>query len=405
MKWDATAHSANATDEYLFHQLIPYIGNKRKLLGLIEQALTASEVTPQTHGFVDLFAGTGVVSRMAKQQGFAVIANDWEPYSEAINRCYIETDEAPLFFGKTTYQEIIQTLNELPDREDWVTTHLCPSDDDKLDHERDRLFYMRKNGLRIDAIRHQIEQWERTGALDNQQRACLLAPLLYQCCYNANTSGVFKGFHRGWGGQTGTALYRIKGDVILRPALFHRNANHSIATRLDAFDLAKELKAHMHDKKAFVYLDPPYNQHPYGANYHVLNSVTLWDKPSLPERISGRGDKAAIRTDWRNERRSAYNYRHQATEAYQKLLCQLKNNAAWVATSYSTDGTIPLKDMIEANCAIGDVRVFTQPYKRYRVSSQRYSERSYNVEFVILTEIGKKPSLSADQLLTMLTTL
>ncbi|MDX9690232.1 MAG: DNA methyltransferase [Proteobacteria bacterium] len=402
MKWEATAHSANATDEYLFHQLIPYIGNKRKLLGLIERTLNASDATPETHSFIDLFAGTGVVSRMAKQKGFTVLANDWEPYSEVLNRCYIETDKAPLFFGKESYHDIIQRLNDLPDREDWVTQHLCPIDDAKLDHEKDRLFYMRKNGRRIDAIRHQIDVWDQAGDLSVQQRACLLAPLLYQCCYNANTSGVFKGFHRGWGGQTGTALYRIMGDVVLRPALFHQNAHRSTVTRMDAFNLAKKLKEHHADKKAFVYLDPPYNQHPYGSNYHVLNSVTLWDKPSLPERITGRGDKAAIRTDWREGRRSAYNYRHQATEAYRKLLQHLKDNAAWVATSYSTDGTIPLREMIEANGAIGNVRVFTQPYKRYRVSSQRYSERSHNIEFVLLTQTEEKTQYSTERLLNQI---
>ena len=31
-----------------------------------------------------------------------------------------------------------------------------------------------------------------------------------------------------------------------------------------------------------AYLDPPYNQHPYGSNYHVLNTVAVWDKPAGP---------------------------------------------------------------------------------------------------------------------------
>ena len=32
-------HSARTTDEYLFHQLVPYLGNKRRLLHLILEAL------------------------------------------------------------------------------------------------------------------------------------------------------------------------------------------------------------------------------------------------------------------------------------------------------------------------------------------------------------------------------
>lgn len=398
MKWDPATHAANGTDEYVFHQLIPYIGNKRKLLGLIETAIKASGVAPREHLFVDLFAGTGVVSRFARHLGFGVLTNDWEPYAEELNRAYLEIEEPPVFFNNRSYLAVLEELNALPPREDWVTQHLCPRDDDLFDIDQDRLFYMRKNGLRIDAIRHKIFEWELAGDLNTHQRAALLAPLLYQCCYNANTSGVFKGFHNGWGGQTGTALYRIKGDLVLRPACFIKNGQQSHVTRLDAQKLAESLEQETNKRKTFVYLDPPYNQHPYGANYHVLNSVALWDKPPLSPQISGHGDKAAIRTDWREQRRSAYNYRAEAKAAYEKLLQTLVGHAQWVATSYSTDGMIPLRAMIEANLALGDARVFAQPYKRYRVSSQRYSERPQTVEFVLLTKIGRPSAVSIDEI-------
>jgi len=396
MEWDSADHSANETEEYLFHQLIPYIGNKRKLLGLIFQSIEASGLSPEAHKFVDLFAGTGVVSRFARHLGFATITNDWEPYSEVINRCYLEIDRSPYFFGTQAYQDVLTALNNLPPREDWVTQHLCPRDDDNPDIATDRMFYMRKNGLRIDAIRHQIAQWEEEGTIDEIQRTALLAPLLYQCCYNSNTSGVFKGFHNGWGGQTRTALYRIKGDVKLRPACFLDNGKVSRVIKDDAQKVAERLADYI-DKPAFIYLDPPYNQHPYGANYHVLNSVTLWDKPDIPLQITAHGNKAAIRKDWRSQRRSAYNYCKEAAGAYEKLLHTLPTDS-FVATSYSTDGLVNLRGLIKANHAIGDVQIFTRPYKRYRVSSQRYSAKPLNIEFILLTKIGAKPQSSVDAL-------
>jgi len=392
MKWNASSHSANITDEYLFHQLLPYIGNKRKLLGLIEEAMIFADISPNTHHFVDLFAGTGVVSRMAKQKEYGVTSNDWEYYSEAINKCYIETNEAPIFQNGKSYKEIIDYLNNLKPREDWITNHLCPDDDDNFDITKDRLFYMRKNGMRIDAIRHQIEQWDLTPI----QKASLLAPLLYQCCYNANTSGVFKGFHNGWGGQTKTALHRIKADLILRPALFIKSEHKCTVTRMDAQKLADNLSEYTNGKEGFVYLDPPYNQHPYGSNYHVLNSVTLWDKPKITKKIEGRGSKSAIRKDWREERRSSYNYKKEAVNAYKKLINTL--NANWIATSYSTDGMINLEDMIKINKDRGNVKIFTKAYKRYRVSSQRYSNKAMNIEFIILTNTKEKSSKSVEEL-------
>ena len=59
--------AARDTDEYVFSQLIPYIGNKRKLLDLIHQAIKLTNVENGT--FVDLFSGSTVVSRFAKKLG------------------------------------------------------------------------------------------------------------------------------------------------------------------------------------------------------------------------------------------------------------------------------------------------------------------------------------------------
>lgn len=400
-EWNAARHSALVTDDYLFSQIIPYIGNKRKLLGLIAQAIAATGEIPQQADFVDLFAGTGVVSRLAKSLGFRVLTNDWEPYSEYLNLCHIGMQSAPRFHGGRDYVDVIAELNALPATEGWVTRHLCPDDDVHYDTARDRMFYMRKNGMRIDAIRNQIAQWDHAGLLDAGQKACLLAPLLYSASYNSNTSGLFKGFHHGWGGRTGTALYRIAADLCLRPACFMDNGRDNRVLRMDAQALAAELRGQVADA-AIAYVDPPYNQHPYGANYHVLNTIALWDQPELAPKISGR-NKAGIRQDWRTARRSPYNYRGQALDAYRQLLRTL--DTRWIATSYSTDGFIPLTDMLRANCERGDVQVFTRSYKRYRVSSQRQSPRPMTVEFILLTHTRRNATRTPDEIMHEITTI
>lgn len=387
MKYDRRKHAARHTDNYVFNQLIPYIGNKRKLLPLIGQAIAASGIAPGDI-FVDLFAGSGVVARFAKTQGFRVVANDWEPYSEAINRCYIGCN-APPRFGPRGYAATLAGLNALPPRAGWISDHLCPGDDDAYDADRDRMFFMRKNGMRIDAIREEIARLDAAGSIDPAERACLLAPLLYQCCYTSNTSGVFKGFHAGWGGRNGTARYRICGDLSLEPAAFFDNGQANEVTRLDAQSFGRDHGG----RYDFVYVDPPYNQHPYGSNYHVLNSVALWDKPALSPKISGR-DKAAIRLDWRTERRSPYNSGRQAAQAFVTLIAGI--DARWIAVSYSTDGNIALADLVRAACYRGATAAFVQPYKRYRVSTQRFSAKPMNAEFVLLIDTARPAACTAD---------
>jgi adenine-specific DNA-methyltransferase len=389
--YDRTRHAAVRTSEFLFNQLIPYIGNKRKLLKLIHQAVQQTAVRPGGR-FVDFFAGSGVVARWAKLLGYRVIANDWEPYAQAINRCYIACNRPPAMAALGGYEQAIEQLNRLPPVVGWVTEHLCPRDDVHFDVAQDRMFYMRKNGMRIDAIREQIAAWKQDGAITDLDEACLLAPLIYQACYTSNTSGVFKGFHNGWGGQTSTALYRIAGDLRLSMPAFCDNGAENLVFREDAQTLGQRLADEPID---IAYLDPPYNQHPYGSNYHVLNSVALWDKPTLSRQIT-RGSKAAIRLDWRTERRSAYNYRDEAGRAYDRLLSTIR--AHYILTSYSTDGMIPLENLLESNVRRGQVAVVMQGYKRYRVSSQRFSKKPMNVEFVLVLDTQRQAEISVVEL-------
>ena len=392
-KYGRQDHSAFRTNDYIFHQLIPYIGNKRKLLGLIVKALNKTKISPGST-FLDLFAGSGVVSRMAKKHGYRVISNDWEPYAQRINQCYIEANQEPAFQYWGSYEAAIRKLNELLPVEDWITKHLCPANDDHYDIQKERLFYTHSNGMLIDAMRLQVQRWQNEGLLTDLEMSCLLAPMLYQACYTSNTSGVFKGFHNGWGGQTKTALYRILSPFELKPAIFHDNFQQNIVYKMDCLELARILRED-NEVIDIAYLDPPYNQHPYGSNYHVLNTITLWDKPPLTEQIHGR-NKAAIREDWRTLRRSPYNHRGNATGAFEELIQTL--NAKYILTSYSTDGTIPLLALISACVKRGQTDFVLQQYKRYRVSSQRFSHKPVNLEFILIIDTQRShvgPSVEA----------
>jgi adenine-specific DNA-methyltransferase len=156
--------------------------------------------------------------------------------------------------------------------------------------------------------------------------------------------------------------------------------------RQEAQALAKQLSGKTVD---IAYLDPPYNQHPYASNYHVLNTLTLWDSPPLTEKIQGR-NKAAIREDWRTERRSSYNYGGEAEKAYSALMEAL--NARFILTSYSTDGKISLEQMIDICTNRGHTQYVSQNYKRYRVSSQRFSHKPTNIEFILIVDTAKRHS-------------
>ena len=383
-----TKTGARDTEDYLFSQLIPYIGNKRKLLQLITEAINEVVDDPKSSTFVDLFTGSTVVARLAKQLGFRVLCNDWEHYSEHIAIGTVKINRVPAFSPFGGADEVFERLNSLDGIEGYITQHLCPKDDENPNHDSERQFFMRKNGLKIDAMREKVELWKNQGKLTPEEFSYLIAAFMYSVSYVSNTSGVFKGFHRGWGGSNGTALYRIGSDFELKKPITYDNQRENFVTRKDAGELAGNLSKILGSIPDIVYLDPPYNQHPYGANYHVLNTVALWDKPAFPKEIT-RGTKAAIRTDWRTERRSAYNYKNRAADEFRELIESIE--AKFILTSYSTEGNMDLHDLISILGSKGSLIVKKQEYVRYRVSSTRPSPKPRNVEFVIITDTNSGP--------------
>lgn len=383
VKYKSSEHSAVRTQEYLYNQLFPYIGNKRKLLPLINEAIQKTGISDGT--FLDLFSGSGVVARLGKKSGFKVFSNDWEPYSFFYNQAYIEQNEYPLFEEFGGIKKVYEHLNSLEGVHGYISEHYCPWDDDNPDIKRERMFFTHKNGMKIDAMREQIFDWESSEKINEKEKAVLLSSLIYSVSYVSNTSGVFKGFHNGWGGKTSTALYRILSDINLIEPILHDNKKKNKVFKMDAQILAEKLNGR--EKINIAYLDPPYNQHPYGSNYHILNTVSLWDKPPINKCILVDGkptNKSAIRTDWRTERRSPYNHKEAATVALDQLIKTIDSD--FILLSYSTDGHMHLKDVLEIFAENGKLSMLTKQYKRYRVSTQRMSDKPYNVETVLILD-------------------
>ena len=388
LNYKSSEHAAVRTQEYLYNQLFPYIGNKRKLLPLIFEAIAKTEITQGL--FVDFFSGSGVVSRLAKKLGFQVIANDWEPYSFLYNHAYIEQNNHPLFGNLGGIKKTYEYLNNLEGVHDYISEYYCPWDDKNPDVQKERMFFTHKNGMKIDAMRQEIQEWEKRGEINLKEKAILLASFLYSVSYVSNTSGVFKGFHNGWGGKTGTALYRILSDIKLTPPVLFNNKQKNKIYQMDSQVLAEKLSNVGKEKINIAYLDPPYNQHPYGSNYHILNTIALWDKPEINKSILVKGkkiNKSAIRTDWRTERRSAYNYKKDAIDALNNLVQTIDSD--FVLLSYSTDGHMDLKDVLEIFACNGKLSMVTKSYKRYRVSTPRMSDKPYNVEIVLILDKNK----------------
>lgn len=387
---------------YVESHLFAYIGNKRRLLPLISQALErvqAAEDPAAPRGlFVDFFAGTGVVSRMARSQGYPVWANDWEDYTRILNTAFVGGDasDLELFAEEGGFDQVLADLNALSDyREEdaYLSRFYCPANDAAPDVAHERLFYTRANGIRLDNIRAEIERRYPAGQCDvtERKRNLLLSLLLLEASHRANTSGVFKGFHQGFGGLGADALGRILGPVTLTRPVLPAGLPRGTVTGLDAVSLA----ARMADEQeiAVAYLDPPYNQHQYGSNYHLLNTLVRNDRPAVSRGFIQDGkkvDKSAIRKDW-VKTRSPFCYRATALREFRTMVQGM--NARHILVSYSTDGLIPIEDMLDVLAERGEVDVVTSPYVKYRGGRQSNVGKNRNLEFVLMAHTRRAPSL------------
>ena len=284
-----------SVDPYLTEQIITYIGNKRKLLPYIEAAIKDIQRTIGKSKMVcaDLFSGSGIVARMLKPYSSTLITNDMEDYSKIINECYLTNKDD---FNDGTYQEYKRKLDAYCKklRKGIIADNYAPKDDTNI-QDGERVFYTTRNAMYIDTAMTYILK-----NIEPAYQKFFIAPLLYEASVHANTSGVFKGFYKNsttgrgqYGGNAQNCLERITSDIkIKKPILSDFDTNH-IALQGDTNEIVKSLQ-HID----VAYLDPPYNQHGYGSNYFMLNTILHHKLGSNLSRISG------IPNDWN---RSNYN--------------------------------------------------------------------------------------------------
>lgn len=371
MKFNESQSDENP--EYLTKQLITYLGNKRALLDFIGLGLNRvrKKLDRNRLRTFDVFSGSGIVARYLKQYSDMLIVNDMEDYSRVINNCYLrnKTD-----INNKLLLEILEDLQHKitnkPFANGFIKDMYSPSDDMNI-HHGERVFYTARNAAYLDNARQHIE------SITSDYRDMILAPLLSEASIHANTSGVFKGFYKNrtsgigkFGGNNSDALSRILGNIELKyPVLsnyecevkIHQGDSNKIAEDIPQVDVA--------------YLDPPYNQHPYGSNYFMLNLLVNYKKPKDISPVSG------IPVDWN---RSSFNVKRKACDSFQDLTQKL--NAKYLLVSFNSEGFISMEEMIRILEKTGKVEVLEKKYNTYRGSRNLKARDIHVKEYLYLVE-------------------
>ena len=360
--------------EFLTTQIITYLGNKRRLLEHIEKEilLIAEKLNCQKLVCADLFSGSGIVARMLKKYSSNLIVNDLENYSAVINGCYLINKKD---FPVREYSALKSKIEELCSIEKIpgiISQNYAPQNDKDI-QKGERVFYTRQNALLIDTYRRLIDDVVKEEPL----KKFFLAPLITEASIHVNTSGVFKGFYKdtntgiGCFGASGkNALPRIFGKIELKTPVFSNFESGLEIFQKDAVVLSKELK-----NLDITYLDPPYNQHPYGSNYFMLNLILKNKLDANISKVSG------IVQNWN---RSVFNKPYAALSSMEEIISGISSK--YVIISYNSEGFISFDQMSGMLKKYGNLKTVEIKYNTFR-GSRNLKNRDIHVrEYLFVLE-------------------
>ena len=304
-----------------------YIGSKVKLSQWLKDEIekfVGNDLSEKV--FCDMFAGTGTVGRTFKRDVKQVISNDLEYYSYVLNKNYIENSTCI-----KDAQKYIDELNKLPLIEDgFIYTHYCKGSGSE------REYFSDANGKKIDTIRTKIQEYKNSQTIDDSTYYFLLTSLVESADRVANTASVYGAFLKN-------LKPLAQKELVLKPAHFEESKNKHIVYNKDSNELIHEISGDI------LYLDPPYNQRQYGANYHILNTITLYDN------FEPQG-----KTGLREYNRSSYAKKKRVHVSFEELIQNAKFK--YIFLSYNNNGLMSKED----------VKSIMSKYGNYSLSKKEY---------------------------------
>ncbi|MFA6137862.1 MAG: DNA adenine methylase [Sulfurimonas sp.] len=323
-----------------------YIGSKQKLASFLKDEITkvtGADLSQKV--FCDIFAGTGIVGRTFKKDVKKVISNDLEDYSFVLNKNYIGNSVAI-----ENCEDFINELNTLkPIDSGFIYQNYC------LGSGSERQYFSDGNGRRIDAMRTKIREWREQNRIDENLYYFLLASLLESADKVANTASVYAAYLKH-------VKKSAQKDLVLASAHFELHANPHEVFNSDSNELIKEIEGDI------LYLDPPYNQRQYSANYHLLNTISLYDN------FEPKG-----KTGLREYNRSNYSKKNEVHASFEELIKNAKFQ--YIFLSYNNEGLMSEEDVKRIMSKYGKYDLQTKEYQRFKADKtenrKHIADRTY----------------------------
>ena len=279
--------------------------------------------------FADVFAGTGVVGAAFNDARVSIISNDLLQSNYVCLRAFLSvTSEI-----HDRIVDLLDHLNAIPEGEPNYFSH----------HFGNRYFSV-SNARKIGTVREEIDRI----AANEDERNMLLCSLLYAVDRVANTVGHYDAYRRR---MDSTQELRLKVPKVD----YASNFGNTVYCE-DANALVRRIECDV------LYLDPPYNSRQYSDAYHLLENLTVWNKPPV---------KGVARKMDRSHLKSQYCI-NGASDALEDLVANASCKHILLSynnTKGSLDGRsnarITDDEILDILSSRGDVTLYTQPHKGF----------------------------------------
>ncbi len=331
-----------------------YIGSKFKLLPFLKEEIikvVGNDLSQKV--FCDLFAGTGIVGRAFKKDVQKIISNDLEDYSFVLNKNYIYNHQE-----LANKHDLIIYLNSLELIDNgFIYNNYC------YGSGSGRLYFSDFNGKKIDTIRTKIKELQDSHQIDDETYYFLLSSLLESADKVANTATVY-----------GAYLKKLKKSALknmtLESACYeHTNNSHEVY-KLDSNELIKIIHGDI------LYLDPPYNQRQYSANYHILNTIAIYDN-FIPYGKTG----------MRKYNKSSYSKKLEVSQSFEELIKNAKFQ--FIFLSYNNEGLMTPEEIKTIMSKYGKYDLKIQEYKRFKADKNENRNHTATSTFEYLHILNK----------------